>query len=59
MENGESESRCLASTGLRDAQNIPAGEKLGDGLRLDGRWDDVVSGIQRTYYRIGQAEFRE
>ena len=47
--------------GITEAQDV--GEllvrKFGDGLRLDRRWDDMVSGIQRTIYRIGQAELRE
>ena len=59
MENRQREGRRLAGAGLGDAQHVPAGEKFGDGPRLDRRRDYMVSGIQRKLYRIGQAEVRE
>jgi hypothetical protein len=59
VKNGQREGGGLARTGLGNAQHIPAGEKLGDGLRLDGRRDYVISTAQRTLDRIGKAEFRE
>ncbi len=59
MENGQREGRRLAGAGLGDAQHVAAGEKFGDGPRLDRRRGDVVSVDQRTLDRLGQAEFRE
>ena len=59
MQNGQRKGARLAGAGLGDAQNILAGEQLGNGLGLNGGWGFVVSFGQRTLDRIGQAEFRE
>ena len=59
VENGQREGAGLAGAGLGNAQDVPAGEKLGDGAGLDRGRGGMVTRSQGTMDRIGQAEVRE
>ena len=42
LHHRQTEGCGLAGAGLRDADQVPAGEEVGNGLRLDGRRPLVV-----------------
>ena len=59
VQDRQGEGRRLARTGLGDAQHVPAGEQLWDGLGLDRGRGLVVPGLKRAQQRVGEAEIGE
>ena len=59
MQDGQSESRRFAGAGLGDAHQVPAGEKFGNGPRLNRRGNNVAPCFQGPLDGFGEAEIRE
>ena len=59
VQQRQREGGRLAGASLGDAQHVFAGEKFGDGLRLDRRRGYVFFCVQSTKDRFGKAEVRE
>ena len=58
-EHRQNKSSGLASTGLGDAENVPAGQNVGDRLFLNGGRDGVTGGRDRGEHLVGQTEMRK
>jgi hypothetical protein len=56
LQQGQAECCRLTGTGLRNAENIAAGENEGNGLSLDGGRLGIVFGGKRASKRLGYAE---
>ena len=56
MEDGQREGGGLAGAGLRDTDNVAAGEREWHGLCLDGGGNGVVFFGKRTRDGLGEAE---
>ena len=56
-EHGQDEGGGLAGAGLRDAENVTAGEGERNGLRLDGRRSGVAGGFDGAQHFFAEAEF--
>jgi hypothetical protein len=59
LQQGQGERRCLAGTGLRDAEYIPAGKQRRNRTRLDGRGGGIACGREGTHDRLGEAELKK
>ena len=59
LQDGEREGRGLAGAGLGDAEEIPAGEDVRNGLGLDGRRRRIFLVRERPEERRGEAELGE
>ena len=56
VQDRQREGRGLAGAGLGDAQQVAAGQDMGDRLRLDRRGRGVALGRERIEQRGGEAE---
>ncbi len=56
MQDGKREGCGLAGAGLRDADDVTAGQRGWNGLRLDRRRGEVIFFLERTGDGIGKAE---
>jgi hypothetical protein len=56
MQDGEREGGGLAGAGLRDADNVTAGQRDGDGLSLDRGGRVIILFFERTRDGFGEAE---
>ena len=56
LQNGQREGRSLAGAGLGDAEQIAPGEKMRNGLSLDGRRLGIILGNQGALERLDEIE---
>ena len=57
LQDGQREGGGLAGAGLRQAEEVTAGQDGRDGLGLDGRRRDIVFLGQRAQQRLAELEF--
>ena len=58
-EHRKDEGSGLAGAGLGDAENVPAGQNVGDCLFLNGGRGGVTGGRNRGEHLVGQTEMRK
>ena len=59
LQHRQRECGGLAGAGLGDAEQVAAGEEVGNGCCLDRRWLEEVFTVEGTQQRLGQAERRK
>src|SRR5262245_53370071 len=56
LKQRQAEGGGLTGPGLRDAQDVAAGKRERNRLRLDRGWMEIVLGRKRALERLGHAE---
>ena len=59
LQHRQREGGGLAGAGLGDAEQIAAGQQVGDGGCLDGRWLNETRLVEGAQQRLGKAEGRK